>query len=83
MSEVIWSPRHPASPPSCLLLTAAPLRTPTAADQATGMEATWEIDAGGASEEGREGGQSEDEPYNPDFNIVERVIAEEKSAPRT
>ena len=48
------------------------------------MEATWEIDAGGTSEEGREGGaQSEDEPYNPDFNIVERVIADEKSVDDT
>ncbi|KAL1514522.1 hypothetical protein AB1Y20_003620 [Prymnesium parvum] len=49
-----------------------------AAEQMAGLEATWEIDAGDGGD--REGGaRTEDEPYNPDFNIVERVIAEQSS----
>ena len=48
-----------------------------AAEQASGQEATWEIEADAA--EGGEGrARTEDEPFNPDFNIVERVVAEQK-----
>lgn len=44
----------------------------------SGITATWEIEGDGT---GTGGGPSEDEPYNPDFEVVERVRANPKHGP--
>ena len=48
------------------------LKAAAAEAAGSGMAATWEIE--GEGDEGR-GGRTEEEPYNPDFEVVERVCA--------
>ena len=51
-----------------------------AAEAAGGFVPTWEIHKEGGGEPGdaaaAEGAATEEEPYNPDFNIVDRIVAE-------
>ena len=48
------------------------LKAQMAIEAGGGSDATWEIE--GEGDEGRRGG-TEEEPYNPDFEVVERVFS--------
>ena len=55
------------------------LKALAAAEAAGGVVPTWELNKEG-EENDAPGAATEDEPFNPEFNIVDRVIAERPQA---